>query len=152
MLRVTVELWPGGRESGRRVIATADIGRVKDGALADYKVDLEEKLLGYVGDTATVHSYPRWSASVWDLVARCIAAALNGGREELPPRPVLPEVPVHTSAGGRRYVRLREIPEPARTFFRRNIANSGRPMVEDDPEPMDCAWAHDFQDFLEGQR
>jgi len=29
MLRVTVELWPGGRESGRRVITTADLGRVK---------------------------------------------------------------------------------------------------------------------------
>lgn len=28
MLKVTVELWPGDRESGRRVIATADIGRV----------------------------------------------------------------------------------------------------------------------------
>ncbi|WP_338019380.1 hypothetical protein [Paraburkholderia tagetis] len=134
------------------MIATADIGRVKDGALADYQVDLQEDLLGDVGDMAFVRSYPRWSASVWDLVARCIAAALSGGREELPPRPVLPDVPAHTASGNRRYVRLREIPEPARTFFQRNIANSGRPLVEEDPDPLDCAWAHDWSDFLDGQR
>ena len=38
MLRVTIELLPGGRETGRRVIATADIARVRGGALADYSV------------------------------------------------------------------------------------------------------------------
>jgi hypothetical protein len=153
MLRVTVELWPGGRESGKRVIATADIGRVKNGALADYEVELQEKLLEHigVGEIAHVRAYPRWSASVWDLVGRCIAAALNGGSEALPPRPALPEVPVHTSEG-LRYVRLREIPEPARTFFRRNLANSGRPLIESDPEPMDCAYSWDWADFIEGQR
>lgn len=71
MLKVTVELWPGGRESGRRVIATADIGRIRDGAFADYRVRLEEQLLNGVGDEAVVADYPRWSASVCDLVARC---------------------------------------------------------------------------------
>ncbi|MEN8517950.1 hypothetical protein [Burkholderia sp. RS02] len=151
MLRVIVELWPGGRESSKRVIATADIGRIRNGKHADYEVELHEALLGDIGDTAVVRKYPRWSASVWDLVARSIAAALNRGKEELPPRPVLPEVPVHIS-DNRRYVRLREIPEPARTFFRRNIANSGRPLIEEDPDPMDCAWAHDWSDFLDGQR
>jgi hypothetical protein len=29
MLKVTVEIWPGGRESGRRTLATADIGRIR---------------------------------------------------------------------------------------------------------------------------
>lgn len=151
MLRVTVELWPGGRESGKRVIATADIGKVKDGALADYEVHLEESTLGDVGNIATVCEYPRWSASVWDLVARCIAAALNGGQEGLPSRPTLLEVPVHDS-GGLQYVRLREIPEPARTFFQRRIVNSTRPMVSDDPEPMDCAYVWDWDAFLGRRR
>lgn len=151
MLRVTVELWAGGLESARRVIATADIGRKKNGAYADYEVRLEEGSLGDVGDEAVVREYPRWSASVWDLVGRCIATALNGGREQLPERPVLPEVPVHTS-GTVRYVRLREIPEPARTSFRRNIANSSRPLIEDDPEPFDCAYAWVWDDFLRGER
>lgn len=64
MLKVIVELWPGGRESGRRIIATANIARVKNGALADYEVDLHEDLLGDVGDAPTLRGYPRWSASV----------------------------------------------------------------------------------------
>lgn len=148
MLRVTVEPWPGGRESGKRVIAIADIGKVKDGALADYEVHLEESTLGDVGNIATVCECPRWSASVWDLVARCIAAALNGGQEGLPPRPSSPVVPVHTTSDGLRYVRLREIPEPARTFFRRRIEYSTRPAIADDPEPMDCAYVWDWGAFL----
>lgn len=152
MIRVTVEIWPGGFESARRVLATADIGRTKDGPLADYEVTLSEDLVGVVGQSARVLNYPRWSRSIWDLIARCIAAGLNGGNEELPARPETLKVPIHIAAGNCRYVRLREIPEPARLFFQRNIANSGRPMVADDPEPTDCAWAHDWTDFLEGRR
>lgn len=148
MLRVTVELWPGGRESARRAIATADIGRIRDGAFADYRVRLEEQSLDGVGDETVVADYPRWSASVWDLVARCIAAALNQGREDLPPRPMLPMAPVH-ERDGRRYVRLREIPEPAQTFFRRCIANSSCPFVEDDDELKGCAYAE--ENFLRGK-
>lgn len=106
MLKIRVELWPGGRESGRRVIATADILRTKGSALADYEVELCEKALGNVGCAAILRDYPRWSASVWDLVARSIAAALNKGDEQLPSRPTLPEVPVH-ECDGLRYVRLR---------------------------------------------
>jgi len=151
VLKVVVELWPGGNEAGRRVIATAEIARVRNGALADYEVDLEERALGTVGDTAYVRGYARWSATVWDLVARCIVMALHG-KEQLPPMPVLPDVPIHTSADGRHYVRLREIQEPTRSFFRQNLANSARPLVEDDPQPFDCAHADDWKNFLEGQR
>jgi hypothetical protein len=145
MLRVTVELWPGGRESAKRTIATADIGRVRDGTLADYEVALDERLIGEVGDPAHVLAYPRWSASVFDLVVRCLAVALNEGKEELPPRPRLPEAPVHVRDDGVRYVRLSEISEPARTFFARNIGSSSIPYP-------DCAYAHDWEDFLYGNR
>ena len=149
MLKVTVELWPGGRESSRRVLATADIARVKSGAHADYEVVLHDEVLGDIG-AATVHEYPRFAASVWDLVARGIAAAL-AGKEELPPRPQLPVVPVHKS-GDLPYVRLREIPEPVRTLFARNMACSTCPVIEEDPQPMDCAYAWDWLDFLRGAR
>jgi hypothetical protein len=145
MLRVTIELLPGGRESGKRVIATADIARVSGGALADYSVALEEAVLGEVGERARVRGYPRWAGSVWDLVARSIAAALNQGREALPPRPVPPAVTVRTNDAGFRYVRLDEIPEPARTFFDQNLAGSGIP-------DHGCAYAHDWFDFLNGHR
>ena len=115
MLRITIELLPGGREDGKRVIATADIARVSSGALADYRVALDDAVLGQVGERATVRGYPRWADSVWDLVARCVAAALNQGREALPPRPAPPQVTVRMNAAGYRYVRLDEIPEPAST-------------------------------------
>ncbi|MGF6413613.1 hypothetical protein [Paraburkholderia sp. MM5482-R1] len=145
MLRITIELLPGGREDGKRVIATADIARVSGGALADYRVALDDAVLRQVGERATVRGYPRWAGSVWDLVARCVAAALNQGREALPPRPAPPQVTVHVNDAGYRYVRLDEIPEPARTYFDRKLAGSGIP-------DHGCAFAHDWFDFLNGQR
>lgn len=145
MLRITVELLPGGRESGKRVIATADIARVRNGALADYAVALDDAVLGEVGERAIVRGYPRWAGSVWDLVARGLAAALNQGREVLPPRPAQPEVTVRMNDAGFRYVRLDEIPEPARTFFDQSLTGSGIP-------DHGCAYAHDWFDFLGGQR
>jgi hypothetical protein len=38
MLKVRVELLPGGLELGRRVIATVDIARIRDGDCANYNV------------------------------------------------------------------------------------------------------------------
>lgn len=148
MLRVTVELLPGGREREKCVIATADITRVSDGslgALADYRVALQDAVLGEVGERAVVRGYPRWADSVWDLVARGIAAALNRDTEALPARPAKPEVTVYTNDAGFRYVRLDDIPEPTRTFFDRRLAGSGIP-------DHGCAYAHDWFDFLSGHR
>ena len=149
MLKVTVELWPGGRESGSRVLATAKIGRIKNGALADYRVELQEDVQGEIA-TATLRDYPRYASSIWDLVARAVAVALTG-KEELPPRPQQLDVPVH-AVGNTSYVRLREIPEPARSLFQKRIAYSTRPLIDEDPEPMDCAYAWDWRDFLAGDR
>ncbi|MGF6508364.1 hypothetical protein [Paraburkholderia sp. 32] len=134
-----------GSPNVQRVIATANIARVSDGALADYRVALDDAVLRQVGERATVRGYPRWAGSVWDLVARCVAAALNPGREALPPRPASPQVTVHVNGAGYRYVRLDEIPEPARTYFDRKLAGSGIP-------DHGCAFAHDWFDFLNGQR
>ncbi|MEX3949817.1 hypothetical protein AB4Y40_18955 [Paraburkholderia sp. EG287B] len=145
MLRVTIELLPGGRECEKRVIASADITRLGDGALGDYRVILHESSLGVVGEPAFVRDYPRWASSVWDLTARCVATALNYGPEELPPRPAQPEVTVRTNDAGHHYVRLDEIPEPTRTFFDQKLGGSSIP-------DHDCAYAHDWFDFLGGQR
>lgn len=144
MLRVTVELLPGGRVQGRQTLATADIGRIRSGALADYQVEMEEGLLPDQIWSGALQEYPRWSASVWDLVARGIAVALTG-KEELPPRPQLPQVPVHTGDGGMQIVHLDEIPEPTRTFFEHNLCGSGTPGAG-------MAFAWDWDDFLAGQR
>jgi hypothetical protein len=67
VLKIIVELWPGGAERGHRVLAMVDIGRVKNGALADYRVDLHDSVLGEIG-AAIVREYPRHAASVLDLV------------------------------------------------------------------------------------
>ncbi|MEX3951075.1 hypothetical protein AB4Y40_25385 [Paraburkholderia sp. EG287B] len=118
---------------------------MSDGPLADYRVTLEDAVLGEVGECAVVRSYPRWAGSVWDLVARGISAALNEDTEALPARPTKPQVTVHTNDAGFRYVRLDEIPEPTRTFFDRKLAGSGIP-------DHGCAYAHDWFDFLGGHR
>ncbi|CAG9180662.1 hypothetical protein [Cupriavidus pinatubonensis] len=150
MLRVTVELLPGGGLQGRRTLATADIGRIRSGAVADYQIDMEEDLLATPW-SGTLQDYPRWSASVWDLVVRSIAVALTG-KEELLPRPVQPRVPVHLSADRTSYIRLDEIPEPTRSYFAHNIRASARPIVGEAPDPLGCAYSWDWNDFLAGQR
>lgn len=149
MFRVTVELHPGGNAGAGRVIATADIARTRGGALGTYEAKLSEEGVAYelCGE---LHEYPRYSASIWDLVARSIAVAMSG-HEELLPRPPALNVPVHLS-DGLAYVRLAEIPEPARHLFTRNIAHSTRPIIPEDPSPHDCAYLWDWRDFLSGAR
>ena len=110
MLTVTVELWPGGRESGRRVLATADIARIKSGAHADYEVDLREAA---ARGRARHCDRARISTVVGERVGPCgqmhRRCAQRRPRRVCSPRPLLPEVPVHDS-DGLRYVRMREIP------------------------------------------
>ena len=148
MLKVTVELWPGGRESGTRVLATVRISRIKDGSLADYRVERSEEPNGKI--CGTLEDYPRYSVTLWDLVALAVAVALTGN-EELPRRPQQLDVPVRTS-GNDAYVRLREIPEPARSLFEKRMTYLTRPVIEEDPQPMDRVYALDWTDFLAGRR
>jgi hypothetical protein len=62
MLRVTVELWPDGQGSGLRVLATASIGRIKNGSLADYRVELTEDPHGK--RCGSLDDYPRYASSL----------------------------------------------------------------------------------------
>ena len=149
MLRITIELLPVGREARRRTIAVAELGRTHGKRLGTYHMRLNEEPFGLVGQ-AVLSDYPRYAASIWDLVARGIAVALTG-REELPSRPTVPDVLVH-HVGNVPYVRKSEIPEPARTLFWRNMENSSRPLVESDAQPEGCAYLRDWEDFLDGSR
>jgi hypothetical protein len=149
MLKVTVEvLRPNGIDSGRQ-IATAYIGRVERSAVSDYVVQLYEPSFDG-GEKRTLHAYPRYASSVFDLVARALAVGLTG-TEELPPRPLALTVSIHQS-GDTSYVRLGEIPEPAATYFRKRIEYSTCPAIEEDSDPMQCAYASDWLDFLAGRR
>jgi len=149
MLKVTVEILPEGRERGCRVLATAKIGRIKSGPLADYMVELSEEPHGKM--CGTLEDYPRYATTLWDLVARAVAVALTG-KELLPQRPQQLNVPVRTSSGNTPYVRLRKIPEPARNLFEKRMVYSTRPVIEEDPMPMHCAYAWDWRAFLAGDR
>lgn len=149
MLKVTVEVvGPADIGSGRKV-ATAYIRRLDRSAVSDYVVRISEPPFAD-GQERTLHAYPRFAASVFDLVARALAVGLTG-TEELPPRPQVPSVPIHQS-GDTRYVCLREIPEPAATYFRKRIEYSGCPVIEEDSEPMQCAYASNWLAFLAGRR
>ena len=148
MLRITIELLPGGRDSSKRTLGVAEIANVRAGPVADYTVRVTDDLGG--SWSGSLLRYPRWAATVWDLALRGIAKTMTG-RERLPRRPRPLRVPVHHD-GSCVYVRFSEIPEPARSAFERSIAHSTCPLVEHDPEPRGCAFAHDWFDFLAGRR
>lgn len=152
MLRVTVELLPGGDESRRRLLGTATIANVSGGEIADYDVHVTSDDLEGVRH-AVLKRYPRRASSVWDLVLRGICRTLTL-QERLPkrPQPLSRIVPVRTSKTGIPFVRMRDIPEPARTAFARNMAHSTCPVIEEEANPMACIYAWDFHDWLAGQR
>lgn len=145
MLRVSVELWPEGKKKGSSLLAVADITRTRSGDRSDYAVDLFEDGM-WRGASGTVENYPRWSASVWDLVARSIASALSGS-DALPKRPTPVVVPIHRFDGVS-FVRLREIPQPARRHFEQSIQGKKRPVISGVSDPCACGW--DWFDFING--
>lgn len=64
-------------------VATIDLSYRKKEALADYMVHLTARGLGEV-QPQFVMQYPRWSASLWDLVARGLVSVLYKA-EQAPP-------------------------------------------------------------------
>jgi hypothetical protein len=73
MLRITVELWPGGRKEFRKEIASMAIGNVSDLAeTSDYRVRFEEKgapHLGIEGSCGEVYVLDHnRSQTVWALL------------------------------------------------------------------------------------
>jgi len=148
MLRVTVELLPGGREASRRAIASACITRVTGGMSPDYRVVLNEEFVEAAHE-GEVRSYPRWAAeSIWDFVVRCVLGGLTK-REELPPRPSALAIPL-LEDGRVRYVRLDDIPPRARAAFRASLYGSTVPFIA--AAEGETAYAWDWLDFLHGRR
>lgn len=141
MLRVTIQLMPSGR-----VLGTMSIRNIRGAKLADYAVQLSAEGEDY--REGKVNQYARFSASIWDLVARAAIATLTG-KESFPERPDELNVRYHYTDNSLAYVRLSEIPEPARTVFKRRMSASTRPGLEDDEETY---WAWDWEAFAEGNR
>ena len=78
MLKVTLHNSTPSRASDRNVLGRLDIGYAKLDARADYKAVM---FIAGVGEQRPVQllDYPRWSASVWDLVTRVLALRVECG-------------------------------------------------------------------------
>lgn len=76
MLKVSLHHATPARVTARNVLGRLDIGYAKLDAVADYKVVMTAAGVGEL-PPAQIKDYPRWSASVWDLVARAICMCLN---------------------------------------------------------------------------
>lgn len=153
MLRITIEI-ENPRTRSRRMIASGMIGNQARAELSDYIVVLNEAFGRFKEQQAgAVMQYPRFGASVWDLVARALVATLYGS-EILPERPatVSSRVPVRKTPDGLTYVRLTDIPEPARAAFEYNLDSnaSACPVIEG--EPREIAYSWDLTSFLSGSR
>lgn len=83
MLKVFLHSCAPGDISPFNRLGRLDIGYDKLDAYADYKVILQQAGVGEF-PPAKVTAYPRWSASIWDLVARSACVSL-WGEESLPP-------------------------------------------------------------------
>lgn len=83
MLKVSLHAGLLASRSEANQLAVLDVAYQKKSALADYVVALSLRGSGEVSP-AFVRNYPRWSASVWDLVARALAQTLYRA-DQIPP-------------------------------------------------------------------
>ena len=83
MLKVSLHYATPSQASARNLLGRLDIAYARLDALADYKAVLFATDVGELPPVQLL-SYPRWSASVWDLVARAVCLSLNGC-EDFPP-------------------------------------------------------------------
>lgn len=83
MLKVSLHHASPDEVSPKNVLGRLDIGYAKLDALAEYKTVMVKAGVGELS-AVRIHEYPRWSASIWDLVARAICWSLYGVEELLP--------------------------------------------------------------------
>lgn len=95
MLRITVELLPGGLEINSRVLARAELYNDggestdgKDSIMGSYKIRLyggtQHPNLSKVWRTGNVRHFPRLRLGVWDLLFRALRDAVGFRNKEMP--------------------------------------------------------------------
>lgn len=82
MLKVSIHTGNLEQRSLSNQVAVLDIAYIKQEAIADYAIALSLQRSGEIAP-AKLSNYPRWSASVWDLVARALSEVLY--RTSTPP-------------------------------------------------------------------
>ena len=76
MLKVTLHHATQDSVSAQNILGRLDIGYARLDATADYKAVMQTSGLGEQSPV-TLTGYPRWSASIWDLVARITCLGIN---------------------------------------------------------------------------
>ena len=76
MLKVTLHHATPARVSAQNILGRLDSGYARLDATADYKAVMQTSGLGEQSPI-TLSDYPRWSASIWDLVARIVCLGIN---------------------------------------------------------------------------
>lgn len=161
MLRVTIEILPGGRESSARTLSVAHIwnkGSSRKGAhygvrLGSEAPGIDHNAQAYDKDNLTgeLRHYPRWSASIWDLVARSLQRTLRTSPQQQSmgsfPQAISDVVPVFKS-GNLSYVRFQDMPDFVRPHFEKFMAYKTAPLVEEEDDPRGCAFVWDWHSFL----
>ncbi len=85
MLKVFIHAGSLATRNAGNQLVVLDIAYAKKEAVADYLVAMSLKGVGEVAPDA-VCGYPRWSASLWDLVARALTRVLYRA-DQAPPSP-----------------------------------------------------------------
>lgn len=80
MLKVSLHYATPSQVSARNKLGQLDISYARLDALADYKAVMFATGVGEL-PPVQLQGYPRWSASVWDLVARAVCLSLNGNED-----------------------------------------------------------------------
>ncbi len=76
MLHISIHAGPLKDATRFNAIAWVDIVYGRLDVIADYKTVLFQNGLG-ASPVAPIYTYPRWSASLWDLIARALALGLR---------------------------------------------------------------------------
>lgn len=161
MLRVTIELLPGGRKEGAKVLSVAHIwnkGRGKTGFNYGVRLGSEAPGIGHAEQAydasnkqGEVLDYPRWSESIWALVARGIQKTLRTSAKQQTmgsfPASIANRVPVLNSQGIS-YVRFQDIPDFVRPHFEAFMDHRTAPLIEEEEDPRGCAYSWDWNSFL----
>lgn len=158
MLRITVDILPRGDVARARTIAVGYIwNKSRDkqgyvyGVCLSKEKDTFSALEAVKQEQAQVRGYPRWSAPVWDLVARCVHRAMSPRSRNfnLGPLPMAlyKRVPV-LEYENISYVRVADVPEFAREEFVKYLSGQACPLIPGEDAPDGCAYVSDFYRFL----
>ena len=129
---ILVRIVPHGRALPR-VLERIDVSRIPEGWSVTYN--------------QVTRCFPAGRAAGMGAVTLHVLKHVYWGGTRV--RKARPHSPRVYRQGKTSYVRISELPEPARTAFERNMSRSGRPCVAGAP---DAVFAWDWEDFVAGGR